>query len=68
MDLDAVAVTGVCPVGLGCFPITLVYAGCIQVFKGKAICEVVGPRQSGLLKVPHKYVQVKNKACNMYVK
>jgi hypothetical protein len=54
-----VAVTGVHPLVLGCFPVSFVYAGCVQVFKGKAICGVVGPGQIGLLRVPHKYVQVK---------
>jgi len=53
---------------LGCFPISLLYAGCIQLSKGKAINGVVGTGQSGLLRVPHKYVQVENKSCNMYVK
>jgi hypothetical protein len=55
------------PLVLGCFPVSLLYAGCMQVSEGKAINGVVGTVQSGLLRVPHKYVQVKNKSCNLYV-
>jgi len=56
------------PLVLGCFPVSLSYAGCVQVSKAKVTSGVVGTGQSGLLRVPYKYVQVKNKACNMYVK
>jgi hypothetical protein len=56
------------PLVRGCFPVSLLYAGCMQVSKGKAINGVAGTGQSGLLRVPHKHVQVKNKSCNLYVK
>jgi hypothetical protein len=56
------------PLVLGYFPVSLLYSGCMQVSKAKAIHGVVGTGQSGLLRVPHKYVQVKYKVCNLYVK
>ena len=52
------------PLVLGSFPVSLLYAGCVQVSEAKAINGVVGTGQSGLLGVPYRYVQVKNKACN----
>jgi hypothetical protein len=78
MDLDAVAVTGVCcckcftsvtddsgvcSVVLGCFPISLVCASCVKVLGARPCLDWCWAQgKVGYLRVPHKYVQVKTKS------